>query len=513
MEIPRNRLPLWSGAACLFWALAAWFTVIPDGDRLADEIQVQQVLRDPQLVLAFPGQTHGGVLEYPVLLLAEWMAPGNYFVHAFPRVMFAFLTGFFAARLFLRLFPTAPRWGFLAAVVAGPAVMHGLTGPEGNAIGVMWLHANYPQSWLLVTIGLSLLADEVARTKRPRWWWLLMSGALIGLGVYEQSSVLLLAVPMVIVLMFAFPQRFSVWVVAASGSLAGALLMVASFLLHFRESVYNPAHAPIPSIAASLRVVGLDGIPTFREAILPAGLGFAPLNDSFLRPLAAIIVPLLVAVAVVTFAIAALRSWRARKTLPAFLLSGAWLTSIAMMSLMSWLLGTLWFYGGGLGVLLWITVGALPMIRPRALGMSLTIAAVVLMAYSTLQQTVYWYRDAPAHVAAKVDRMAEMQAVADELADAGATTIFGSYWDIMPIAYSSGGRLNPSAIYYDRFPLDDSSPESVEVFTNVLPTEYHGDDSLALVREKCTSEGVTVDVSPYLFEKFSCPLEVVSPRR
>ncbi len=513
MNEPRNRLPLWSGVACAAWALIAWFTVIPDGDRLADQIQVQDVLRDPHVVLAFPGQTHGGVLEYPVLLLAEWIAPGNYFVHAFPRVLFAFLTGFFAARLFLRLFPLAPRWGFLLAVLAGPAVMHGLTGPQGNAIGVMWLHANYPQSWLLVTIGLSLLADEASRQGRPRWWWLVLTGALIGMGVYEQSSVLLLAVPMVIVLMFAFPHRWTTWLVAASGSVVGVVLMVASYLLHFRESVYNPAHLPIPSLAASLRAVGLDGLDTFRDAILPAGLGFAPVDDSFLRPLAAVLVPALLVTAIVTLVVAALRSWRARAANPAFLLSGAWLTSVAMMMLMAWVMGTLWFYGGGLGVLLWLTVGALPLIQPRWLGVILTAAAVALMAFSTFQQTFYFYKDAPAQFEAKVARMDDLSTLADAIVAQGGTHLFGSFWDVMPLAYSSGGDLRPSAIYYDRFPLPDGSSDPMTVFVNVEPTEYHGDDAWVLVQERCEDLGVRVTSGTHVFGEFRCPLEVVSPRR
>ena len=34
---------------------------------------------------------------------------------------------------------------------------------------------------------------------------------------------------------------------AATGSVVGAVLMVRSFLLHHRSSVYNPAHLPIPN--------------------------------------------------------------------------------------------------------------------------------------------------------------------------------------------------------------------------------------------------------------------------
>lgn len=64
----RRTAPLFelaAGAACAAWAFAAWLTVVPNQDMLADGVQVQRLLQDPRIVLAFPGQKHGGVLEYP----------------------------------------------------------------------------------------------------------------------------------------------------------------------------------------------------------------------------------------------------------------------------------------------------------------------------------------------------------------------------------------------------------------------------------------------------------------
>ena len=39
-----------------------------------------------------------------------------------------------------------------------------------------------------------------------RAWRLLLPGLLIGLGVYEQPGVLLLAIPLIVMLMLAFPH-------------------------------------------------------------------------------------------------------------------------------------------------------------------------------------------------------------------------------------------------------------------------------------------------------------------
>ena len=68
--LKRIRFPLTSGLICFLWAFLAWLTVIPNQDILADGIQAQSVLTDPRIVLAFPGQKHGGPLEYPATLLA-----------------------------------------------------------------------------------------------------------------------------------------------------------------------------------------------------------------------------------------------------------------------------------------------------------------------------------------------------------------------------------------------------------------------------------------------------------
>ncbi|MDP2013705.1 MAG: hypothetical protein Q8L05_05715, partial [Actinomycetota bacterium] len=63
--IRRQWFELTAGLFCFAWALLGWLTVIPNQDILADGIQAQSVLADPRVVLAFPGQKHGGPLEYP----------------------------------------------------------------------------------------------------------------------------------------------------------------------------------------------------------------------------------------------------------------------------------------------------------------------------------------------------------------------------------------------------------------------------------------------------------------
>lgn len=513
MPSPRRWVPFASGGACAAWALGGLLTVIPDADRVADGIQVQSLLVHPHLVLAFPGQAHGGVLEYPFLLLAEWLAPGNFFAHSALRVVLAFITGYFAGRLFLRLFPMAPSWAFVGTVVAGPFVMHAITGPEQNPVGVMWIHANYPQSWMFVTVGAALLADAVADRERIRTWLSVVAGLMFGLGVYEQPGVLLLAIPLLAVIMMGFPRPLKVWVVAASGAFVGAVLLAAAFLLHHRESVYNPAHLPSPDLPATLTALGLDGVPSYVEGLLPTALGFAPLDGSPIRHAAAVLVPLFVVLVLVSLVVSLVRFRRDRQVTPALQITVAWTVAMAGMAAMSWTLTPVWFYAGCLGVLLWLSVGALPVAVRRPWGAVLAVGCIVLLAVSTLAQAVPWYRTAPERFQAKVERMSDLSQLADAIVAAGGANVYGSFWDVMPLAYSSGGRLRPSAVYYDRFPLPADAPDPITVFVNVKPTEYHGDDAWALVQEKCEDLGIRVTSGTHEFGEFRCPRDVVSKPR
>jgi len=139
MKFKQTLLPFYVGFICFSWAFIAWLNVIPNGDFFAEAIQIQLLIKNPHFVLAYPGQTHGGVLEYPFLFFAEWLLPGNFLFFIFPRVIMAFFTGFFASKFYLKAFPTAPTWSFILAVVSGPAIMHVIPGPSSNPGMVMWL--------------------------------------------------------------------------------------------------------------------------------------------------------------------------------------------------------------------------------------------------------------------------------------------------------------------------------------------------------------------------------------
>lgn len=177
---------------------------------LSDAIQVQSVIQDPRMVLAFPGQKHAGTIEYPFQILAELVAPGNFYVHTAPRILFAFLTGFVTVKLFLTLFPKAKVWALLTAIAVGPAIIHGLSGPGGNWVGVWWLVGNYETSWLLVTTGAWLLARQLRvqtdEVNAPRnWLRCTFAGLVIGLGFFAHPNITLLIIPLATLVLILLP--------------------------------------------------------------------------------------------------------------------------------------------------------------------------------------------------------------------------------------------------------------------------------------------------------------------
>ena len=80
LSSPGDRVPLALGAITAAWAVLSWLTMVPSADKLAEAIQVQRLLDHHAMVWSFPGQTHGGVLEYPIQLVLAWLSPGSIYL-------------------------------------------------------------------------------------------------------------------------------------------------------------------------------------------------------------------------------------------------------------------------------------------------------------------------------------------------------------------------------------------------------------------------------------------------
>lgn len=504
-----------AGGLCAAWAFAAWLTVIPNQDMLVDGTQVQRVLQDPHVVLAFPGQKHGGVLEYPYLLVSEALAPGNTYAHTSLRIVFAFLTGFVVARLFLRLFPGFPRWALLGIVAVGPSMIHGMAGPPGNPVGVWWLVGNYDLSWLLVTSGALVLAGPRSLDgPGPSTRRALAAGLLVGLGIYEHPMILLLVAPLGALVLLRRPAaiRMVLWIGLAVA--VGMIPLGISYFIYADLTTWDPSHFPVFDPNTARAVLGLNMDTDYVTTLFPLMLGFTTTPDVASPALQAVVVVVVLIVVVVTVAIGAWTSI-ARRTWPGpgFAVAAAWLTLVMSLVIFSTMVNPVWLYATGLAILLWLTVGAFPGLVPyKRIGAIVAVAAITLAAVSTWTHNYYWYSEFPSRVAAKADYMRAQTNLARELGDAGVTMLYGSYYDVIPIGYASGSRLHYVTSTYNRFRLtpEEQVGDRIVVAVNTRPPETWGVEALAAVEAACTRTGTDVTYEAYAYSVFSCPTSFIA---
>lgn len=501
--------PVTAGLICFAWALLGWLTVIPNQDILADGIQAQSLLNDPRIVLAFPGQKHGGPLEYPFTVWAEWVAPGNYFANAAIRPFLAFLTGFLVAELFLTLFPKAPKWAFLAAMAVGPTIIHGMLGPESNPVGVWWLQPNWDMAWLCATAGALVLS----RSRGRLWPVPAAGGLLVGLGFFAHPAITLILVPLLALVIFRTVPRPATVLLATGGALLGVLPAAASYVVNAKVNTWDPSHGPFVAVGyyrdMGGAVLGLTGIPDYMYALLPFGLGLAP-SDHFLSgPVKSALVWAFVLIVLVSAVVAAYRAVRQKRRLsPGGAVAVSWVIAMATMFAFITFIDPVWIYSSGLAILYWLSVGALPSVFTiRWLGNAVTAGAIAISGLSTITHNATFYADVPARFTAKVATMNDRMAIAQALENSGATVVFGSYYDAIPIGYASGGQLRTITNHYNRFPLTpaEQALSTVTVGVNARPTDPWGEEAVQTVTAACTPTRSSSAADRGPFELFTCP--------
>jgi len=153
----------------------------------------------------------------------------------------------------------------------------------------------------------------------------------------------------------------------------------------------------------------------------------------------------------------------------------------------------------------WITLGALPtVIKPRVLAIGLTCALLVLEGVSMVTHNWAFYRNLGDNISTKLEYQNQIQETAQILTDAGASIIYGSYLDVIPIAYGSSNDLHPISFRYNRFPL--SSSEASQIFSVAIkaqPSDPWGEESLAIVQSSCSPTGEISAVATK-YELYEC---------
>ena len=507
-RLSNRGFALLAGLSCSLWAFLAWLAVIPNQDMLADAVQVQSLFSDPRVVLSFPGQKHAGPIEYPIQILAEAIAPGNFYLHTFPRVFFAFFTGFFTAKLFLNLFPKAHHWAFLMSIFIGPTIIHGLSGPEGNRVGNWWLVGNYDTSWLLVVIGAYLFT----RSTKTGGWRILIAGLLIGLGFFAHPNVSILIIPLgILVLLITRPTIKQIFQLAG-GFIIGILPAVISYLFFTGNNTWDPSRIPFFVRDIYLNSLGLNGIPDYTSVVLPYAFGLPPSQDFISSSVQSAITWTLVLSVIAVALTGWLLALRRRKwPKNIVLISTAWCGVIFSIMLFVTFVDTVWFYATSLSVLFWITIGALPTaISPKWLAMSITSALLVLEGTSMVTHNWAFYKDLPTNIEIKKQYQSEIMSQANALRDKGVQVVYGSYLDVIPISYASSFDLRPISVRYDRFPLTGSAlSQTYKTAVNANPIEPWGEEGLLNARMGCTEiEKVSAGAQQYLI--FLCPGSALS---
>jgi hypothetical protein len=171
---------------------------------------------------------------------------------------------------------------------------------------------------------------------------------------------------------------------------------------------------------------------------------------------------------------------------------------------------------------LWFSVGFTPIVLPKVVEWAVVGVAFAIAAGFSFAQVWNAHPRFLTGVQVKAEQADEVRAVADGIADAGVSYVFGDYWEILPIAYASSGRVHPITYNFNRFPLDSEVVGSDIVValtpgTVALPfghTQWTlSAEARALVEDSCAP---IADISARLPDGVTahlCPTDVLMERR
>lgn len=505
-----DRLPiLITGLALLAWTTYVYLTVRIDGDILAEAIQVQQWLESPFWVLSYPGQLHGGVLEYPLIMLAETVAPANVYAFTLVRIVYVPITGLLACLIFRRAFPSYSLWPLAATAIIGPAVLHSMVAIKDL----------YPLSWLLAVLAGYLAYREVSSPRRP--WLLILAGALAGLGIYEHPTSALLSIPLLAgaAALWSVTVRQAVRVVI--GLVIGLLPLLAALTLQpGRHVVFQPADVGPPEVGAAFGLV--SGPTAWAQAVVPTGWGISH-NDLTSLPVPADLqfvlnswLALLLLAGLLAAIPFVIRSLRAGQRSPLGFLAVVWGVAAVMVVVLVVVVTPVFFYGAGLSFLVLLSVGVIPHAVPRHFGWPTLAVLWIVMGVTSLGAFLWQQPKLLDGAEFKRAQVAQVEQVADAIVAAGVRYVYGSYWEVLPIAYESDGALYPLTPYDSRFPVPADAGERITVAltpgTVALPAGLDrwitAEDAQARAEENCVQLSDVTALLPDGVIALSCPTEM-----
>lgn len=516
MPLTRVRLRQSAPVAVTFIALLAWttyayLTIRVDGDMVAEVIQVQQWLHAAFWVLSYPGQLHGGIVEYPLIMLAESVSPGNPYGWTLIRILYVPVVAVLLCLSLRRAFPRVNLWPFAVAAALGPAVLHGMVSIKDL----------YPFSWLLSAVGVYLVYRYLDAPRRD--WLLVLGGVLIGLGIYEHPTASLLSIPLVLAAAtrWRFTKRQALGL--AGGLVVGLLpLFMALKLQPGKHVVFMPAHVGVPDLPGAF---GLSTSETsWAKALVPQGWGIQTTDlttwafPTWLQLALNIVLAAALVAALVVAVPRGVRAMGGDRGRPLTFLVMLWGGVVVMVTLLITVVPPVFFYGASLGFLVFITAALLPAVWPHRAGIIVTAVVIALMAVTSLGAFLWQPTKFGEAARYKLWGVHQMTDVAHAISDAGVKYIYGDYWETLPIAHASAGTLHPLTVHANRFPLTDPEAANGEVVVAVsdghvaLPAglgRWPGaQEALDVVTAACTPDATTTERLPNGISAYRCPVTV-----
>lgn len=507
----RDRLPtIVTMAALLAWTVYAYLTVRVDSDILAEAMQVQRWMDEPFWVLSYPGQLYGGVLEYPLIMVAETVAPGNPYGFTLVRLAYLPLIGLMTCITVRRLDPTWSLWPVALAAAAGPAVLHGF----------MPIKDLYPFAWVIGMGGITLLYWQLATRRRP-----LVIGAaavMVGLAAYQHPTTVLAFVPLTVAGLVHWRARLSEALCTLGGLIVGLVPLVLALVAQPDALVvYESVRPGAPQLADAL---GLSTAPdAFARAVVPNswGVQFTDINLFALPPWlqltlnATLALGLLVCLALsVRVAVTYLRG----RELPSYaFLATMWGTFAVVLALLVTVVRPVFFYGAGGAILVWITLGALPSVLRGSSRVIVTAVVISVMAVTSIGAVLAVEPLFPRSATFKYRQVEQVAEYARAIEAAGIPFVYGTYWEALPIAHASDGAIHPLTSSTSRFrppPVEgDRILVAVPDGTTVLPSgldRWPGSaEAVAYAAGTCTALPDVTATLPAGVGAYSCPASFV----
>ena len=489
------------------WSLLSYLVIRVDSDIVAEAIQVQLWLEKPFLVLSYPGQLYGGVLEYPLIAAAELLAPGQVYALTAVRVFYLPLVGVLAVYATHLLFPHLRLWPFIPAVAAGPAVLHSM----------MAIKDLYPLSWLLAMVGIALTFRQW--NSRGGVGLSMVGAVLVGLSIYQHPTTSLLALPLAVAgFVRWWPRGKALWWWIA-GVVIGLLpLVVARFGQGEQFVSYQPERTGLPNFAGALGF-SEQGWP---PAIVPHGWGVqnTDLNVWAFPSLMQIVVNAAISVFLVLCVIVVMRTVVRRQCgaqdSPLVVVATMWASALVVVFAIVLVVPPVFFYGAALAVPVWITLVVGINKVAGVWGRAAAYAIVVLAAITSLGSVFALNPALPGAVGFKNAQAAQIRQIAQDISQADIRIIFGDYWETLPIAYASSGDIRAVTIPVSRFAIPDDVTGVIRV---AVPTGYtalppgldrwaNARDAVGFVDAQCVRLPQDVVVDPYPIRTYECPVEI-----